>query len=282
MTKVIVQPGDGIEPLLEAIRKAKRSVEIIIYRLDRLEIEQALRDAVERGLKVHALVSFINRGDELKEFRKTIGRLKEGGVTIFETAADYWRYHYKMLIVDRRLLFLTTFNFTFLDIHHSRAFGVVTDDKPMLADAIALFEADSQKKTYAPEQERLIISPLNARARLLAFIHGAEKQLLIYDEKLSDAQIIRLLRRHAAAGIDVKIIGHVDVRAKELQVRKLPELEHHAQVIIRDLKTAFLGSQSLRRPELDSRREAGLIVTDAGAVRDLTTIFELDWGDVVS
>jgi hypothetical protein len=58
----------------------------------------------------------------------------------------------------------------------------------------------------------------------------------------------------------------VDVRAKELQVRKLPELEHHAQVIIRDRKAAFLGSQSLRRPELDSRREAGMIVTDATAV----------------
>jgi len=282
MTKVIVQPADGIEPLLDAIRNARRSIEIIVYRLDRLEIEQALIEAVERGLKVHALVSFINRGDEAKELRKTIGRLKAGGVTISETAADYWRYHYKMLIIDRRLLFLTTFNFTFLDIHHSRAFGIVTDDKPMLADAIALFEADSQKKTYAPEQERLIISPFNSRARLLAFIHGAEEQLLIYDEKLSDAQIIRLLRRHAASGVDVKIIGHVDVRAKELQLRKLPQLEHHAQVIIRDRKAAFLGSQSLRRPELDSRREAGLVVADAVAVRDLMTIFELDWGDVIS
>jgi phosphatidylserine/phosphatidylglycerophosphate/cardiolipin synthase-like enzyme len=282
MTKVIIQPADGIEPLLDAIGNAKQSIEIIIYRLDRLEIEQALIEAVRRGLKVHALVTFINRGDEAKDLRKTVARLKEGGVTISETPADYWRYHYKMLIIDRRLLFLTTFNFTFLDIHHSRAFGVMADDKSLLADAVELFEADSQNRVYAPNEEHLIVSPLNSRARLLAFIHGAEEQLLIYDEKLSDAQLIRLLRRHAAAGVDIKIIGHVDVRAKELKVRKLPQLEHHAQVIIRDRKTAFLGSQSLRRPELDSRREAGLIVSDAQAVKDLTTIFELDWGDLVS
>src|SRR6266508_2130015 len=43
--RVIIQPRDGVEPLIEGIGQAKTSVEIIIYRLDRLEIEQALIEA---------------------------------------------------------------------------------------------------------------------------------------------------------------------------------------------------------------------------------------------
>ncbi len=52
--RVIVQPRDGIEPLLNGIRNAQHSVEVTIYRLDRLEIEQALVEAAWRGVHVHA------------------------------------------------------------------------------------------------------------------------------------------------------------------------------------------------------------------------------------
>ena len=44
--QVIIQPRDGIEPFLEGIKQAEESVEIILYRLDRLEIEQELVVAV--------------------------------------------------------------------------------------------------------------------------------------------------------------------------------------------------------------------------------------------
>ncbi len=53
--KLLVQPGDGIAPLLEGIGKAKSRVEIAIFRFDRSEIEKALADAVSRGVFVHAL-----------------------------------------------------------------------------------------------------------------------------------------------------------------------------------------------------------------------------------
>jgi hypothetical protein len=84
-----------------------------------------------------------------------------------------------MLISDRRTPFLTTFNFTFLDIHHSRA-GVVTRRKPMLADAIALFEADSQRRLTLPSGASHS-QPSQCRALLLVSF-TVPKQLLIYDE----------------------------------------------------------------------------------------------------
>ena len=51
----------------------------------------------------------------------------------------------------------------------------------------------------------------------------------------------------------------------------------HTRTIIRDRHQAFVGSQSLRKLELDSRREVGLIVRDPGVIRRLVATFELDW-----
>src|SRR3954463_14322753 len=178
--KLLVQPGDGIGPLVKAIESAKKSVQIVIFRFDRLEIEKALEDAVNRGVSVDALIAFTNRGGE-KNLRKLEMRFLDRGVTVARTADDLVRYHGKMMIVDGKTLHLFTFNYTQLDIERSRSFGVVTTDPELVDEAIDLFEADSKRREYKPESSRFLVSPLNARQELAEFIRGAKKQLLIYD-----------------------------------------------------------------------------------------------------
>ena len=43
--KLIVQPDDGLSPVLAAIKSAKSSIDTTIFRFDRPEIEKALQDA---------------------------------------------------------------------------------------------------------------------------------------------------------------------------------------------------------------------------------------------
>jgi len=43
--KLIIEPADGVEPLLSAIRRAKKSIEIAVFRFDRKDIETALKAA---------------------------------------------------------------------------------------------------------------------------------------------------------------------------------------------------------------------------------------------
>jgi phosphatidylserine/phosphatidylglycerophosphate/cardiolipin synthase-like enzyme len=279
--QVIVQPRDGIEPLLKGIKSAQESVEIIIYRLDRLEIEQALVEAAWRGVHVHALITYTNR-EEIKDIKKLEKRLTDAGVKVTRTAEDLVRYHSKMMIIDRRLLYLLTFNFTFLDIHHSRSFGVITEAPALVREAARLFEADLAQKKPKTELDTFVISPINSRQKLSEFILGAEKQLLIYDGKLSDAQMIRHLENRLKAGVEIKVIGQMDKRLKGVKVRKMPLLRLHVQAIIRDGQQVFFGSQSLRKVELDERREVGLITDDPEAVEHFLIIFELDWGDIVT
>lgn len=266
--------------MIEGIGQAKTSVEIILYRLDRLEIEQALIEAAARGVLVHALITYTNR-DDLQEIKRFEKRLTERGVRVTRTAEMLVRYHCKMMIVDRRRLFLLTFNFTFLDIYHSRAFGVITEDPALVDEAIHLFEVDAEQTKLIPIIRHLVVSPVNARKKLSEFILGAEKQLLIYDDKLSDTRMIMRLEDRVKAGVDVKVIGKMRSSVKGIEVRKLSPIRLHAQAIIRDGKEVFFGSQSLRKVELDRRREVGLITNAREAVENFFIIFEMDWGDII-
>jgi phosphatidylserine/phosphatidylglycerophosphate/cardiolipin synthase-like enzyme len=273
--KLLVQPGDGVAPLVDAINGAKSRVEIVIFRFDRGEIEKALANAAARGVFVHALIAYTNRGGE-RNLRKLEMRLLQAGITVARTADDLIRYHDKFLIVDRRELFLLSFNFTHLDIDHSRCFGLVTTNPKLVGEAVKLFEADTKRQPYVPGYPTFVVSPLNARKQLAAFLKGAKKELLIYDPEIADPAMLRLIEARAQAGVNIKVIGRVSSSAK-IEVRKLTTMRLHTRTIIRDGAQAFIGSQSLREIELGSRREVGIIFRDKKIVATLAKIFHDDW-----
>ena len=183
--KIIVQPEAGAVPVVAAIKQAKKSVDILIFRLDRRDCAEGLAAAVKRGVVVRALIAHTNRGGE-KSLRKLEMRLLEAGVTVARTADDLVRYHGKLMIIDRRLLHLYGFNFTSLDIQHSRSFGVITRNNRFVDEAVKLFDADCGRHPSASSYDRFVVSPENSRERLTAFIAGARRQLLIYDPKVGD------------------------------------------------------------------------------------------------
>jgi cardiolipin synthase len=274
--KLIVQPDAGRLPVLAAIKRARKSVDILIFRLDDREVSDALAAAVKRGVIVRALIAHTNRGGE-RSLRKLELRLLEAGVTVSRTADDLARYHGKLMIIDRRVLHLYSFNFTWLDMTRSRSFGVVTRNRRFVGEALKLFDADCARQAYTPGYDRFVVSPENARDRLTAFIAGARSQLLIYDPKVNDAAILRLLAERARSGVDVRIIGKLESAGSSLPAEKYPGKRLHVRAIVRDGSRAFLGSQSLRKFELERRREIGLIVDDAAVVRGLRQVFEQDW-----
>lgn len=273
--KLIVQPEAGLEPILAAIRRAKRSVQILIFRLDRPEIEKALVEAVERGVSVHALVANTNRGGD-KVLRRFEMRALERGITVMRSADDLVRYHGKMLIIDGKELLLMAFNFTHLDISLSRSFAISTTNKPLVAEAVRLFECDSKRTPYTAENKNFVVSPVNAREQLTAFIRGAKKQLLMYEMKISDNDFVNLLNEKISQGVDVRVIGSTSNKGSTLPARMLPT-RLHARAIIRDGRSVFLGSQSLRKLELEARREIGIIVSDLKIAKQIVGVFDEDW-----
>lgn len=273
--KLILEPDDGIAPVIAAITQAKKTIDVLIFRLDRRDLARALEAAVARGVVVRALTAHTNRGGD-RHLRKLELHLLEQGVTVSRTADNLVRYHGKMMIVDGRILHVYGFNFTSLDIDRSRSFGVVTKNARLVQEATKLFSADFDRHPYSPGTSRLVVSPENSRERLSEFLRGARRQLLIYDPQLTDNAMLRILTERIEAGVDVRIIGRVEAKWR-LNWEKYPGKRLHVRAIIRDGQRAFVGSQSLRRIELEKRREVGVFITDRAVIANLMAVFARDW-----
>ena len=128
--KLIIQPDAGVAPLVTSIKQAKKTIDIVIFRLDRYEIARALGEAVQRGVHVRALTAHQNRGGT-KTLRKLEMRLLEMGVTVSRTADDLVRYHGKMLIIDGRFLHVYA-SISRASTCQSRSFGVVSKNRKLV------------------------------------------------------------------------------------------------------------------------------------------------------
>jgi phosphatidylserine/phosphatidylglycerophosphate/cardiolipin synthase-like enzyme len=272
-----VQPEAGVVPVVKAIKNAKKSIDVMIFRFDRVEIEKALAAAVQRGVTVRALIAHTNRGGEAR-LRKLEQRLLAAGVLVSRTADDLIRYHAKYMVADS-VLHLFGFNFTALDIDKSRSFAISTRDHKAVAEATKLFEADVTRQAYTPGKSHLVVSPDTARPMLSAFIAGAKKELAIYDAKIQDPLVIKLLKDLGRKGVKIRVLGSMKGRDPNIAERKLATLRLHVRAIVRDGTQAFVGSQSLRKDELENRREVGLIIQNPTVARKIMSIFESDWQD---
>jgi cardiolipin synthase len=273
--KLIVEPTDGVAPVMAAIKSARKSIDIAIFRFDRKDLETALVDAVRNGVRVTALIAFMNRGGE-PSLRKLELRFLAAGIIVARTSGDLSRYHDKFLVIDRRVLCVLSTNFTHIDIDHSRGFGIVSTRAGWVREARRLCRADCSRARYASKSATFLVSPGNARKSLAGFLRRARKELLIYDPQISDKQMLGLLQARQQAGVSIRIIGSVG-GTFPFDVQKLGGMRLHTRTIIRDGCQAFIGSQSLRGPELDSRRELGVIIRDTKAVKKLIETFECDW-----
>jgi len=276
--KLITQPEQGIKPLIAAVNCAKSRVHIVIFRFDLDELEDALAAAVKRGVEVVALIAHTNKGGE-ESLRKLEQRMLKKGVTVNRTDDAMVRYHGKLLIVDRCVAYLLGFNYTEQDIE-SRSFGVIVRSRRIVKELLRLFDSDANRTEYFSRVRDLVISPENARSRLHNFLRKARTTLDIYDPQMADDEMLALLEKKASRGVRIRIIGELErkwEKAGFAAVQELRGMRLHVRAIVRDGRRAFIGSQSLRKLELDQRREVGIIIRDRKIVRKVEKVFNADW-----
>jgi phosphatidylserine/phosphatidylglycerophosphate/cardiolipin synthase-like enzyme len=276
--KLLVQPDDGVGPVLEAIERAETSLDVYVFRLAYPKLKRALADAVGRGVVVRALIPHVN-GDGNATLRKLESELLGMGATVSRTAEDLIRYHGKVLIKDRSTLYVLGYNLTRRDIDQARSLGLATRQKALVHEAIRLFEADFDRRLYTPRLNQFVVSPFNSRSSLVSLIDGARDRLLIYDPRVSDRLMLNAIKQRASAGIDVRVISKVAKKLDGVQVAAYPGERMHLRAIVQDSRRVFIGSQGLKRAELDRRREIGVIVDDEDVVRGVARIFEQDWAE---
>jgi phosphatidylserine/phosphatidylglycerophosphate/cardiolipin synthase-like enzyme len=294
--QIFVEPAAGETPVLHAIETAERSVWVEVYLLTDRNVINALEDAAQRGVQVRVLLELNPYGAGTVSPQETLQELQVAGVQTEGADSAYHYTHEKAIIVDGATLLILTANLTKSALGGSsyadnREYGIVDSTAADVQEAVSIFQADWQRTTPTLNDPNLVVSPVNARARILAFIAGARATLLVEDEEMVDQQSEDALIAAAQRGVKVEVVLPVpsgssgadsDV-SRLLQggvhVRYISNVYMHAKMMVADGHMAFVGSENFSATSLDENRELGILIADQTVIATLTQTFQQDWSN---
>ena len=215
--RLVVEPEDGVKPLLDLIASAQEEilVKMYLWTPSRLDVVDALGEAVARGVKVKVLLEREPSGGrvDLTVFQA----LKERGVDVkLTTPFRFVFVHEKSLVVDRKRAWVGTMNLTGSSFTANREYALILDDPKQVAEVVRVFEADWEGKRLDLSRSLLVWAPSrtlggvkegSAREALLGLIQGAKKEILLEHQAMADPEVVAALQEALARGIRVRLVG---------------------------------------------------------------------------
>jgi cardiolipin synthase len=287
---LFVEPDDGPEPLLAELNEASRSIDLTMYLLTDKPMIAALEAAARRGTQVRVLLEQhpfgAGQGNE-----PAYAALQRAGVAVRWTGPRFRLTHEKAVVIDGREALILTLNLTASAFTRNREYGVIDRTPEDVAEVAAIFNADWNRAPFTPSRPDLVVSPDNARMRLMALIGQASRQLDLESEEVQDPGLDQALTAAARRGVTVRVVlsppasgpdsnakGVQQLQAGGVQVHSMRKPYVHAKIFVVDGQTAFAGSENISTQSLDGNRELGLFLSQPEAVARMRTTFEADWG----
>jgi cardiolipin synthase A/B len=292
---LVVQPDDGVDPVLGLIADATKSLRVKQFTLSEPRLVQAIIDAHRRGVTVRVMLNpHRSSGDRPND--PIFEQLQKTGMAIQWTSPDFVVTHEKSIVVDDGRALIATFNLVLKYFTETRDYGVITSDPAQVAQVAAGFDADWQRVAFRPDPEAgLLWSVTNARPLMAQFIDRARHSLDIQHPKFVDATIVERLVAAQERGVHVRVLcggrhGLSDydildtfaslriLHRAGIRVHRQKHLKLHAKLILADGKQALLGSMNIDRSAFDLRRELGIRFDDEPIIARLSQIFAHEWG----
>jgi cardiolipin synthase len=292
---LVVQPDDGVDPVLGLIADATTSLRVKQFTLSEPRLVQAIIDAHRRGVTVRVMLNpHRSSGDRPND--PIFEQLQKTGMAIQWTSPDFVVTHEKSIVVDDGRALIATFNLVLKYFTETRDYGVITSDPAQVAQVAAGFDADWQRVAFRPDPEAgLLWSVTNARPLMAQFIDRARHSLDIQHPKFVDATIVERLVAAQERGVHVRVLcggrhGLSDydildtfaslriLHRAGIRVHRQKHLKLHAKLILADGKQALLGSMNIDRSAFDLRRELGIRFDDEPIIARLSQIFAHEWG----
>lgn len=289
---LFVEPGAGAKPVTNAIDGAMHSVWVEVYLLTDARVIAALEEAAHRGVEVRVLLEEHPYGGDVVSPQRTLQTLRLAGIQAKFANSAYHYTHAQTLIIDSATLLVLTANLSRSGLGgssaaHNREFGVIDTHTEDVTEIMAIFQADWTRNQPALHDANMVISPVNARAKITALLNSAQTSLLIEDEEMYDTALEDALIAAARRGVRVRLIlaGPADIvataaarlKAGGVQLVYVGAPFIHAKVIVADGRLAFVGSENFSATSLDQNREVGLLLADTAALATITATLERDW-----
>ena len=284
---VFVEPDAGLAPVLSAVNMATRSLRWHVHFLTDKDLLDALKSARGRGVDVRVMLESQPAGTSANN-RATTSALQSAGVSVRSSHAAFKLTHTNFLVVDDQVAFVLTFDATRAGWTEARGFGVRVTQPELIAELAVVFESDWKRAPVAPVQADLAWSPVNARQRLAALFDGAQRSLDLECDELSDAILQARLLGAMQRGVTVRLLTSPTsndaapdwlkpLTRPGLNVRLVKTPDMHGTLVLADNARAFVGATRLTTAALDTHRDLGVLLEDAGAIQTLVATFASDW-----
>jgi phosphatidylserine/phosphatidylglycerophosphate/cardiolipin synthase-like enzyme len=261
--RLIVAVEDRRPALVDVIRRARREITLSLFRCNDEEIFTELSAAGVRGVSVEVLVTSRSKGGQRRR-QKLLKALERTGASVHLYSDAVVKYHAKYLVADDGPAVIASLNFT------RKCFGrtcdalVVTYDPDVVSGLRRLMAADRDRMPLPADlSPRLVVGPECARRQLTAVIEQARTSIRLIDAKLSDPDLITLLKAKREAGVAVEIFS----------AKRVAGLNSHGKIMLIDDRVLVVGSLALSALSLDFRREVSIVVDEPSAVAEALQLF---------
>ncbi len=290
--QVYVEPNDGLQPVLDAIKGAHGTLHIEMYLLTDHTVISALGSARSRGVDVKVILDHNPMGGGLSN-DGAYSQLKSSGVAVAWSNPGFTFTHAKSMVIDGKTLWAMTMNLSSSAVQGNREYLCVDTDPGDVAEAEAVFQADWGGAHSAAS--RLVVSPDNSATRLTTLINGATKEIDIEWEEFSDNSIGSAVQQRIKAGVKVRIVVPSEIKTENpppatlglmtalqnggAQVRTLDTPTVHAKLILVDRTHGFIGSENGTSNSLHSNRELGVMWENGTVAGRVGTAFDGDFAN---
>ena len=265
---------------------AQSTLDVQMYLFTVKALADKLVAAKTRGVKVRVLLDPDHEGNQ-----NVTPPLTSGGVNWKPAPSLYTYSHAKYVIADRTQAVIMSMNWNVDAMSSERNYGVVDRDPEDLADLQAIFDQDwavaNGQQATAPDLTctRLIVSPTNAKVRLLDHIKSAQSTLDIEVMYISETSVRAEILAAKSRGVNVRVLisdpmdeSIPSFKAAGIAVKEPGPFYLHAKLIIAD-DVAFVGSENMSFTSLSKNREVGALVFEPAAFAPIQTQFDSDWNN---
>ena len=287
--ETFVGPSGLQARITSMIDGAQTSLDLHMYLFTMRPIAERLVAAKNRGVDVRVILDPDHEGNA--NVRPT---LTNGGVPTRNASSIYSFSHAKYLIIDGTRGVIMSANFNFDAMDRERNYGMVTRDADDIDDLQAIFDMDwaaGGGEAAMPADlacTRLIVSPNNARPRLLELIDSATRTLEVEVMYLAETTVRNAIGMAKQRGVNVRVL--LSERSDEsvpylkglgIPVKFAPSSFYlHSKLIVAD-GVVFVGSENMSLTSLTKNREVGALVFEPTAAQVISSQFESDWSAAV-
>jgi phosphatidylserine/phosphatidylglycerophosphate/cardiolipin synthase-like enzyme len=286
--EVSVLPDEGEPPQVNVLMKAQKDIRMMIYEMGQGGILDAIKQKAAAGVQVRVMLDQ-GAGSNQSYFTE----MQAAGIDVRWSDPKFPYMHAKFFVVDGQEAVISTGNYSYkYSISVERNFTAHLVDAQDVSDLAALFDADWDKRDPDLSCTRLVVSPQNSRARILALLKSAQKSLDIESMQFADTDVRSAVAARAQAGVAVRVLladpswitanagAATYLAGLNIPVKYMSHPGVHVKAFVVDGTTAYVGSENFSYTSLSSNREVG-IFTDQSAQLVADT-FEKDFAAAVS